>query len=142
MDDVIEAVSHVGERHHCFEICFSEAGAFSSWNRPSVLWLGLHPKEGLKKIAEDIDRSLHENIGLELEKRDFRAHLTVARYRSRRPFDARAAKIMMEDSLRDLKKKGYIIRVKEFNLISSKLTPKGPIYTKISSFGLNKDGPG
>jgi 2'-5' RNA ligase len=136
IEDVVNAVSGIGSGHGPFEMKVDSSGAFSNWRKPSVLWLGLSPRDGLSSLAGDIDRNLHENIGSGLEKRDFRAHITVARYRSSQPFDRASARDLMENAVIELEDDGYRIPVTEFQLISSTLTPKGPIYEKVSTFPL------
>ena len=84
---VAGVVSMVGGHHEPFVLNVDGAGAFPNWKRPSVLWMGLSPIEPLKALAEDIDSRVHEDIGLELERRSFKGHITVARNKGRGPFD-------------------------------------------------------
>ena len=135
-ESVVEAVSGIGAEHEPFVLKVEGAGAFPSWRRPSVLWMGLSPIEPLRALAKDIDVNVHENIGLEKEKRGFKGHITVARYKGRKPFDPMAAQDRMEKALSALADRDYNIHVNEFHLINSTLTPHGPVYRKISTFPL------
>jgi len=137
-EKVIESILDVGDRHEPFDMEVREAGAFSNWKRPSIFWLGLSPDEGLKDLATDLDRTLHQRIGADLEKRDFRAHITVARYRGRGHIRSQSIRDQMEITVADLKERGYNVEVDRFYLISSRLTPQGPIYTRIHTLPLKE----
>jgi RNA 2',3'-cyclic 3'-phosphodiesterase len=136
-EDVIGSVKDIGSLHSSFEMKVEQAGAFPNWRKPSVLWLGLSPSDELRSLAKDIDLCLHDRIGTGIEKREFRAHITIARFKGRETFDTIPAKDWMEKAVRDLENNNYTIPVNEFYLINSTLTPKGPIYRKISSFPLD-----
>lgn len=135
-EDVVEAVSGIGEGHDPFKLSVEGIGAFPNWNRPSVLWMGLSPVEPLRELAEDIDSRIHDDIGLDREKRSFKGHITVARYKRREPFDTITAQDLMKEVLDGFIERDYSIPVKEFHLINSTLTPHGPVYRKIGSFPL------
>jgi 2'-5' RNA ligase len=134
--DVIDSVSEIGSNLAPFELRIESYGAFPNWKRPSVLWVGLSPLEPLRELAKEVDNRVHEEIGSDLEKRRFRGHITVARYKGRMPFDTAAAENILEEAADELKDRNYVIPVKEFHLINSTLTPKGPVYGKISTFPL------
>ncbi len=136
-DEVIEAVKEIGGYRSSFQMKVVETGAFPNWRKPSVLWLGLSPKEALASLAKDIDLCLHDRIGSGIEKREFRAHITIARSKGRETFDTISAQDRMEKAVRGLEENNYAIPVNEFHLINSTLTPKGPIYRKLSSFSLD-----
>lgn len=137
VEDVIDSISGIGQHHKPIKMRVKEAGAFPNWKRPSVLWLGLSPVDDLRALAMELDRNLHERVGTDLEKRDFRAHITVARYKGREPFDTRSSQDLVERTLKELEVKNYEVPVNEFHLISSILTPKGPVYRNLASFPLS-----
>ncbi len=56
-------------------------GAFPDPEKPRVIWLGLEQQDDqLTRLAADVD-DWFEELGFEKEKREFRAHLTLARAR-------------------------------------------------------------
>jgi RNA 2',3'-cyclic 3'-phosphodiesterase len=57
-------------------------GAFPTWRRPRVLWVGLHG-DGMAELAAHIDTALAP-LGFEREQRAFTPHLTLGRVNSLR----------------------------------------------------------
>ena len=57
-------------------------GAFPSWRRPRVVWVGLHG-DGLVELAARVDDALAV-LGFEREQRAFTPHLTLGRVNSLR----------------------------------------------------------
>ncbi|MBI5240914.1 MAG: RNA 2',3'-cyclic phosphodiesterase [Elusimicrobia bacterium] len=102
-------------RRPSFELVFSGLGAFSSWDDPKVVWLGVG--RGTRELAE-----LAAALGAEEEGRPFAAHLTLGRRRSRRGLGGlREAAAAGAPELRQ--KAGRIV------LFESRLTPEGPVYS-------------
>jgi len=62
-----------------FTINAKGLGVFPDLRRPRVLWIGLAGKE-LSELASKVERAL-EPLGFEPEKRDFKPHLTIGRWR-------------------------------------------------------------
>jgi len=62
-----------------FTISAKGLGVFPDSKRPRVLWIGLEGKE-LSKLASKVEKAL-EPLGFEPEKREFKPHLTVGRWR-------------------------------------------------------------
>ncbi len=58
------------------------AGFFPSPERPRVGWLGVADQSTLRRIAEAV-REVVTSAGIELDKKPFHAHLTLARLKSR-----------------------------------------------------------
>ena len=88
----------------------------------------------MKKLAEDIDNTLNEEIGSPLEKRGFKTHLTVAR--SKGKFEITSARNAMEEYAEIIRNTAPILEVSTFELISSTLTPEGPVYETLEIFQL------
>lgn len=107
-------------------------GCFPSCNRPRVIWIGV--REGAEKLIELYRRvagALRRTKVQFEEERDYTPHLTIARVRSgRNVWRLSEAIVGLEDE--DF---GWI-RVAEFRLKKSTLTPRGPIYETISSYKL------
>jgi len=95
-----------------------------------VLWIGVEDQSG--RLAE-LQRRMEDEFAVEgfaKENRAYKPHLTIARLR--RPEGARKlAQIHLQTNF------GFVqIRVNEFVLFRSQLSPRGSIYTVISKHGL------
>ena len=62
-----------------FTINAKGLGVFPDLKRPRVLWIGLEGKE-LKDLASKVEKAM-EPLGFMREKREFKPHLTVGRWR-------------------------------------------------------------
>ncbi len=101
-------------------------GAFPDINYPRVIWIGLD--KGAKESAEiagRIDEELSK-IGFKKESRPFAAHLTLGRVRS--PNNKEALKEKIGTAQLPITKSHSVSSVA---LFQSKLSPKGPAYTKL-----------
>jgi 2'-5' RNA ligase len=92
---------------------------------------------GLEKLANSLDRTLNEMCMVPLERRPFKAHLTTARVKEVNKLDIIKVRDLHSRALGDLIEHGYGIEVNELVLYSSTLTPKGPRYEKLRTFGLD-----
>jgi len=62
------------------KVQFTETGCFPSRKRPRVFWIGMRELTGkISLLKNSIDLRLKENPGKEIESREFRPHLTLAR---------------------------------------------------------------
>lgn len=59
-------------------VTFGGLGAFPSWRRARVVWLGLTPDPKLELLHHDVETGLNA-LGFEVEGRVFRPHVTIAR---------------------------------------------------------------
>lgn len=110
-----------------FEISLKDIGAFPTIDYPRVIWVGLdNGAEGSKGLAEKIDDELSK-IGSQKETRPFAAHLTIGRVRSPKNKEALKQKL----STLNLQPSTKTQLINSVILFQSKLTPKGPIYTKL-----------
>ena len=112
-----------------FEISLKDIGAFPKIEYPRVIWVGLD--KGSKKsteLAAKVDEALSK-IGFEKETRPFAAHLTIGRVRSPKN------KEVLKEKLVSFKGPGTSIqgpgKITSVILFQSKLTPAGPIYSKL-----------
>lgn len=126
---IIGACKEIASKHKPFVISFGNIGAFPSQNYPRVIFLGIEKGcDTLADIANSLEGELFK-IGFEKEKRPFTPHLTLTRIKYSQKTTA----------LSFFLSKKFIpneMDVKEIMLIESRLTPKGSIYTQISSFPL------
>ncbi|MDV3277205.1 MAG: RNA 2',3'-cyclic phosphodiesterase [Nitrososphaerales archaeon] len=106
-------------------------GAFPRPSRPSVIWVGVaHDDEArVNPLATSVVKAL-EGIG-ESDDRPYQAHITIARVRSGRNKEALES-FLMTNSERDFGG----VKLASLNLVSSLLTPKGPVYTDLEVYPL------
>ena len=106
-----------------FEIELSHAGAFPNKGCPRVLWLSGEQGRGeLTALAEAVNRAI-DAAGLPPEERAFKPHLTLARS------DGTPLPPVLMKALEDAPTLAW--RCEGFDLMRSRLTPQGAIYTKI-----------
>jgi len=127
LQQVIAALEIIAEEVKPFEISIKDIGAFPKIDFPRVIWVGLD-KGALEsaELAKKIDDALSK-IGFEKESRPFAAHLTIGRVRSPKNKEALKQKISTLNSKFSTK----IQLISSVTLFQSKLTPHGPIYTKL-----------
>lgn len=126
------AAARVAGEFSPFQIRIGGTGVFPRRSRPQVLWIGVEDSSG--RLSE-LQRRLEEEFareGFAKEDRGYRPHLTIARLR--RPEDARQLAEAHIQHKFDL----IEIRIIEFVLFRSQLSPKGSIYTVISKHGLSR----
>lgn len=112
-----------------FKASLGKLGTFPSEKYIRVIWIGINPEERIVELQKTIDNSLNA-IGFAKEK-DFKAHLTLARVKNIENKEKLSAKLAKLNSLHH---EGKEFIVKDFRLIKSTLTPKGPIYDDLEIF--------
>jgi RNA 2',3'-cyclic 3'-phosphodiesterase len=124
---LFEALGAAAARRPRMRLAFEGLGFF-----PGVLWAGcagdLEPLAGL---AEAVERAA-ESVGVPREGRPFTAHLTIGRVKSRRN-EGRLRAAVEE-------RRGIALGTAEvgaFALMTSTLTPSGPIYARAGMFALH-----
>ena len=108
-----------------FEIKLRNVGVFPNKNYIKVFWIGVQNTELLAKTAKDIDEKLN-NLGFEKDKREFSAHLTIARIR-----DAKNKEKLLQLMQKYKDVEFQNIQVDKIILKKSQLTQKGPVYTNL-----------
>ena len=109
-----------------FAIELTHIGAFPRIEFPQVLWIGLGGEiQAIKSIVAVLENELGE-IGFKKEKRDFEAHITIGRLRSKKNLS------LLTNAL-----KNYFVphsikqAITHLTLFKSTLTPQGPIYKSL-----------
>lgn len=130
---IIQAVDKTADKYGPFEISLKGAGLFPNIKRPKVMWLGLDCDiRALGNLRDDLQKRL-EPFGVEPEKRPFRPHLTIGRFR--RPVkDMSLLKRVLDEY--SSSGSGPAGRLEELVLFKSDLKPGGAVYTRIHSFPL------
>ncbi len=117
-----------------FDIALGGLGAFPRITSPRVIWVGIDAgRDEAGKIAQELEDKI-SGLGIAKEKKEFSAHLTIARTRSAFNITAliqdlkNLAGIMPEQNLR--------FKASRISLIKSTLTPKGPLYETLREISL------
>lgn len=129
---IADALATIAPRHRAFPMTLRDVGAFPSFKRPQVLWIGLERSDGLAHLAREIDLALHP-LGFPREEREFSPHLTIGRVRDRQGVE----KVVDECSARSDVVFGTI-NVTQFSLKESVLRPAGPLYRDLFVFTLSR----
>ncbi len=110
------------------EVRFRGAGFFPNPRQPRVLWTGVEAPLALAELAGEIERRL-EPLGIPREEREFRPHLTLARFKSADGVAALRAALEAADSL-EFGSACY----HEFHMIESVLQRDGAKYRRLETF--------
>lgn len=121
------------DRYGAFDIALKGVGVFSGVRNPRVLWFGLQADlERMSHFRDALQRKLRP-FGVPEEKRPFRPHLTLCRFKKGTRGGAPLAKIL--DAYKDFS--GPFYRLRRFFLFKSDLTPTGSIYTELAQWPLS-----
>lgn len=117
-----------------FSVAGRGVGVFPDIRRARVLWVGL-VGEGLVSLAEAVEGAL-EPLGFEREKRDFRPHLTLGRWRDAE----RRSELLKKEIERWRDYEFGESRVDEVVLFQSILRPEGALYSPLRVIPLGGEG--
>jgi 2'-5' RNA ligase len=113
-----------------FEGRLHGGGFFPNRRHARVGWVGAGPEEQFSAVADGV-RSAVREAGVELDRADFRPHLTLFRIRDQWP--PSCTEIFVA-ALQDYESEPFT--VDSVTLFSSELNPKGAIHTAIRKFAL------
>ena len=134
--DIDAALSSV--RAPAFPMTLAGVGHFGNGAKPRALWVGAEAGEPLIRLQSKIEQAV-QRAGLPAEGRKFKAHITLARFRSnpgRRLYDYLSSHALF---------RGAPFMVEEFVLVSSVLGQGGSSYRAEASYPLaleNEPAPG
>ena len=115
-----------------FEIIVKGSGVFRNINDPRVIWAGIERSEKLELLNDHILKGLRE-IGIEIERPDFRPHLTLGRIRHLK------SDLALKDVItRYNSKLIQRVQVADVIMFESTLLRTGPVYTIIGKYSLDK----
>ncbi len=119
------------ENEQAFKITVSGLGAFPKPSHPKIIWAGV--KEGATQIncLHDLTDENLESIGFKPEKR-FHPHYTIGRVKF---MDNKRKLANIISDYENTEFGEYTCE--KIQLIESKLTPKGPIYTVLKEYTLS-----
>jgi RNA 2',3'-cyclic 3'-phosphodiesterase len=113
-----------------FEIIIKGSGVFRNIYDPRVIWAGIERSEKLGQLNDHILNGLRE-IGIEIESRVFRPHLTLGRIRHLKS-DLALKDLISRYSATGIQK----VNVSDVILFESTLLRTGPVYTIIGKYSL------
>lgn len=108
-----------------FKLMTGRLGAFPTPRRPRVLWLGM---EGDTQSMVQMQLRLQEALaaeGFPGERRDFKPHITIGRARGKGPIH------LLGCAFHTHAGESQLFEVEKIVLMSSLLTPRGPIHTPL-----------
>ncbi len=125
--DALERALHLTPR---FSVACRGLGVFPDIRKAKVLWVGLEGKP-LAHLAATVEDAL-EPMGFAREKRAFKPHLTVGRWRD----SAGRSDLLRRELERSQRQDFGTSKVNEVILIQSVLKPGGAVYTPLKVFPL------
>ena len=114
-----------------FNLTLKDIGTFPMNKNPRVIWSGVEKNALLVQVRNKIEHQLNQ-IGIPSERRKFHPHVTLGRVKNNK------IKGMGDYIAQYGLFRSDTFRVDNFVLFSSKLTPKGAIYTKEMTYPLDK----
>jgi len=109
-----------------FSVYLDAIGIFPTENYIRVVWVGLNPEDKILELQKQVDYSLKKYFKKE---KDFKAHITLARVKN--PEDKKS----FVEQVKNIKVENKNVEIKDFKLVKSTLTPKGPFYEELEIFG-------
>jgi RNA 2',3'-cyclic 3'-phosphodiesterase len=127
------AVRGVCEGFGPFRLAVRGTGLFPNPRRPRVIWLGLEGDVERMGGLRDALQEVLEPFGIERERRPFRPHLTLGRFRKGGFMDDRLASAM--DGWTEVESPACTLT--ELVLFKSDLRRGGAVYTELDRFPLS-----
>lgn len=130
VNKIVEAVKGACGGFSRFTVVIKGVGVFPDMRVPKVLWVGAAENDSLSGLQKAVEEALAK-LGFPSEKRRFRPHLTLGRFKS--SFGKEGLYDKME-KLKDVS--AGAIEVSSIYLIKSELTSSGAEYTQIADIEL------
>jgi 2'-5' RNA ligase len=119
--------------HGAFDISLNGMGCFPNMRKPRVIWLGLDGDLERMSCFRDALQERLIPFGIKEEKRRFKPHLTLGRFRRPKKIDSKGLELLS----------GYedvpspVCLLKELVLFKSDLNPGGAKYTRLDVYPLS-----
>jgi 2'-5' RNA ligase len=124
---VCQIVADGAREQPAFVLSVEGVGCFPNPRRPRVIWVGVgEGTQPLCALHDALEGPLQE-LGYRREERRYTPHVTLGRVKSERPMEQLGAALAAHAGW-----KGGETAVRELLVMSSQLTPKGPVYTALS----------
>lgn len=127
-DDIHQALSRV--HMPAFDLVVSGVGCFESGRKIHTLWANVEKHELLSRLREKVEAAL-VRVGVEPERRKFKAHVTLARFRK-----GAGSRIGAYIENHNRFRSGPF-RVECFTLFRSHLGGEGPHYEALAEYPLD-----
>lgn len=125
---VCQAVEEGAKAIPAFSLTIEGVGCFPNLRRPRVVWVGVgQGRQEVIALHDAIEKPLLQLGCYRREDRPYTPHITLGRIRSDRPMDKLTAELARQQSW-----KAGDTTIQEVHVMSSQLTPQGPIYTILS----------
>jgi len=125
---VCQVVGQGAETQAAFPLTVSGVGCFPNPRRPRTIWAGIgQGTQEVVAVHDALETPLLELGCYRREERQYTPHVTLGRTRSERPMDKLAQAIAKHQGWQ-----GGDTVIREVQVMSSQLTPQGPIYTVMS----------
>ena len=133
-----EEAKKVCLNHGAFDISLNGMGCFPNTRRPRVIWLGLDGDLERMSCFRDALQERLIPFGIKEEKRRFKPHLTLGRFRRPKRMDSEGLELL--SGYEDLS--SPVCPLKELALFKSDLKPGGARYTRLDVYPLSgRDDP-
>ncbi len=129
--EIGESMAATAAAFPAMELYGQSVGVFPGVKRARVLWTGVGgDTETLGRLQQDLADRL-SGLGFEKEKRRFTGHFTLARFKGR--VDPETV-ISVTRQFGDFVTQAFVVDA--IHLFESRLTPKGPVYSKLETCAL------
>ena len=126
IENIISELKKIKFRH--FSVSLDSIGIFPTENYIRVIWIGIKPEDEILMLQRQIDDLLGKMFKKE---KDFQAHITIARVKF--PEDKKA----FVGQIRKINVENRKIEIRDFRLVQSTLTAKGPVYEDLAVFNFD-----
>jgi len=126
ISELIIALQNIANSICSFELNFSKFGLFKKNGLPAVIWAGINESTELLTLHKIIENN-SVKIGFEKEKKKYKPHLTLIRFKRNNNFSN--YKLILDKEISNIR-----FRVTQFSLIKSELKITGSEYTIIKKF--------
>ncbi|GIW79811.1 MAG: RNA 2',3'-cyclic phosphodiesterase [Gemmatales bacterium] len=127
LSEVCRIVQACADRHEAFLMTVENVGAFPNLHRPRVVWAGIgEGKQELCALHDELEIPM-QDLGYRREERRYTPHITLGRIRNKGPASGLAQALNKKTGW-----KAGETQIREIHVMSSELTPQGPVYTVMS----------
>ncbi len=123
VEDVIDKLKNI--KFERFSVFLDSVGIFPTENYIRVVWVSIKPEDKMLELQKQIDDALSKMFKKE---KGFKAHITLARVKYS------ADKKVFVEQIKKIKIENKKVDIKQFKLMKSALSPKGPVYENLSVF--------
>ena len=130
---IAQVLEQAGKEVAPFDLEMGPLGVFPHLANPRVVWIGVEPVDAIMKLQSKVQQGL-EPLGFPDENRDFHAHLTLLRLKSRKNLGRLREHLQAEGP----HQQAGVIKAEQIHLYQSILKPQGAEYRKLFTARLGK----